>query len=67
MKVKGKILKISSNKRNRTFTIYVQYNGKTEWKYRTLPFSKQEFAGAVCFWAQNDWNQFLKTDEYYKV
>ncbi len=60
--ITGCELKVSSNKSKRTFTI------KTESaKYRTLSFSKEDFQTADMFWTANDWQQFLKTDEYYKV
>ena len=58
----NEILKISSNKAKRTFTIWTNYA-----KYRTLKFSKLEFHEADLFWTENDWKQFLKTDGYYKV
>jgi hypothetical protein len=55
-------LRISSNSSKRTFTIRTGSS-----KYRTLPFSRQEFEHADRFWTGNDWQQFLRTDEYYKV
>ena len=58
----NEVLRISSNKARRTFTIRTNYA-----KYRTLPFTKEEFIQADFFWTGNDWKQFLKTDEYYKV
>ncbi len=60
--ITGREIKVSSNQSTRTFTI------KTESaKYRTLPFSKEEFRRANENWTGNDWQNFLKTDEYYKV
>lgn len=58
----NEVLRISSNKAKRTFTIRTNYA-----KYRTLPFTKEEFEQADLFWTGNDWKQFLKTDEYFKV
>ena len=55
-------MKISSNKAKRTFTIRTKYA-----KYRTLQFTKEEFEHADFFWTANDWKQFLKTDECYKL
>jgi len=52
---------ISSNKRERTITFRVDGT-----KYRTIPMSKEEFQSAG-HWTGNDWNQFMKSDEYYKV
>ena len=54
-------MKTTSNKSARTYTIRV--NGS---KYRTFQMSKQEFDSAY-YWAENDWRQFLKTNEYYVV
>ena len=60
--ITNEILKISSNKAKRTFTIRTKYA-----KFRTLPFTKEEFEHADFFWTGNDWKQFLKSDDYYKV
>ena len=54
-------MKVTSNKSARTFTL----RNETA-KYRTIRMSKQEFNSAT-YWTENDWKQFLKTDEYYKV
>lgn len=35
-------------------------------KYRTLQMSREEYESANN-WTGNDWSQFLKTDEYYRV
>lgn len=59
-------LAIKSNKAKRTFTIRVSENDKLVSKYRTIQFSKEEFESAE-YWTENDWFQFLKTDEYYTV
>ena len=59
--ITGVELKISSNKPKRTFTI--QVNGS---KYRTYTMSKEEFNSCL-FNTGNDWNQFLKSSDYYKV
>lgn len=55
-------IKVSANQSKRTFTIRTSAA-----KYRTLPMSKAEFNNANRNWTGNDWQQFLKTDEYYKV
>ena len=60
--ITNEILKISSNKSKRTFTIRTKYA-----KFRTLQFTKEEFEHADFFWTGNDWKQFLKSDDYYKV
>lgn len=57
----GRELKVSSNKRNRTFAI------KTDVAtYRTIRLSKEEFESCLSN-TGNDWNQFLKSNDYYKV
>lgn len=59
--VTGRILKVSANQSKRTFTI------KTESAtYRTLPMNQVEFESCE-FNTGNDWNNFLKSDDYYKV
>ena len=60
--ITNEIFKISSNKAKRTFTIRTKYS-----KFRTLQFTKEEFEHADFFWTGNDWKQFLKSDECYKV
>lgn len=59
--ITGRELKISSNKSKRTFTIVTDAA-----KYRTLTMSKEEFESAN-YWTGQDWAQFLKTNDYYKV
>lgn len=59
--ISNREIKVSSNKSKRTFTI------KTEsGKYRTLQMSKEEFNSSLNN-TGNDWQQFLKSDEYYSV
>lgn len=61
--ITGREIKIiSSNKKERTFII------KTESaKYKTTQMSNDDFRNALMFWTGNDWQNFLKTDEYYKI
>lgn len=59
--ITGEEIRISSNKSKRTFTIIT-----TGGKYRTYPTTKSEFE-ANEYNTGNDWKQFLKTDNYYKV
>ena len=54
-------INVKSNRTARTFTIRTEYA-----KYRTTKMSKEEFVSAEN-WTVNDWQQFLKTDEYYPV
>lgn len=60
--ITGREINVRANKSKRTFTIRTDAG-----KYRTLPFSRQEFEQAEMFWTGQDWQNFLKTDSYYKV
>jgi hypothetical protein len=60
--ISDRLFKVSSNKSKRTFTILTDSA-----KYRTFPFSKEEFSHADIFWTGNDWQQFLNSYDYYKV
>lgn len=55
-----KTIKVKANQSKRTFTIRTSGGNK----YRTIPMSQDEFDSAE-MWTQEDWRQFLKTDEYY--
>ena len=59
--ISGRELRVSSNQSKRTFTIRTEVA-----KYRTLPMSKQEFESCEMN-TGNDWAEFLKSDDYYKV
>ena len=54
-------IKVTPNKSQRTFTIRRQGI-----KFRTLQMSREEFESAE-YWTGNDWDKFLKTNEYYIV
>jgi hypothetical protein len=59
--ISGEEIKVSSNKIKRTFTI------KTDGgKYRTNQMSHEEFDSCL-FNTGNDWKQFLKSGDYYKI
>ena len=59
--ITGRIIKVSANKSKRTFTI------KTDAAtYRTSPMTKEEFESCE-YNTGNDWNDFLKSNDYYKV
>lgn len=60
--ITGREIKVRSNKSRRTFTVRTESG-----KYRTLPFIRQEFESADRFWTGQDWQNFLKTDSYYKI
>ncbi len=60
--ITGREIKVRSNKSRRTFTVRTESG-----KYRTLPFIRQEFEHADRFWTGQDWQNFLKTDSYYKI
>jgi len=54
-------IKVKANQSKRTFTIRTEAA-----KYRTNQMSKEEFE--ICENnTSNDWAQFLKSDDYYKV
>jgi len=57
----GREITVTKNKSKRTYTIRVDGS-----KYRTTQMSKEEFDDPY-FWTANDWNQFLKGSDYYKV
>jgi hypothetical protein len=54
-------IKVTPNKSQRTFTIRRQGI-----KFRTLQMSREVFDSAD-YWTGNDWDNFLKTNEYYIV
>jgi hypothetical protein len=54
-------MKATANNSARTYTLRVDGS-----KYRTIKMSKEEFENAYYF-TENDWRNFLKTNEYYKV
>lgn len=58
-------MKITANKSARTYTIRINF-GRCKKKYRTYPMTKKEFDSAY-YWTNNDWNQFLKTNDYFIV
>ena len=59
--ITGETLKISANHAKRTFTIVNSYA-----KYRTIPLSKEEFNSCLDN-TGDDWDEFLKSSDYYKV
>jgi len=60
--ITGRELRITSNKKMRTYTIRTESG-----KYRTYQMNKEEFNSASWNTA-NDWQQFLSaTDDYYLV
>lgn len=56
----------TANKNKRTFTIRKSINGQVFSKYRTFKMSKEEFQENENN-TENDWKQFLTTDEYFVV
>lgn len=63
----NKTFAVKTNKKARTATIRVYYNGKIFCKYRTCKMSREEFEDFEYF-TQNDIDNFLKTDQsYYEV
>jgi len=59
--------KVTPNFNKRTFTIRIQNSyGKTVRKYKSISFNQEEF-DSMEFNTQNDWDHFMKTDEYYLI
>jgi hypothetical protein len=54
------------NESQRTFTLRILYANGDLAKYRTIRMSKDEFNSCI-YNTQNDWLQFLKSDDYYQV
>ena len=66
METTNETIKATPNYSEKTFTIR-KYNKETlTSKYRTIPLPKEEFESCEHN-TENDWKQFLKTDEYYSV
>ena len=59
--ISGREIKVSSNKTARTFTIKTDAG-----KYRSIKLSKEEFNSCLNN-TGNDWQQFLKGSDYFKV
>ena len=59
-------IKVTPNYSSRTFTIRTYTDSKLNNKYRTIKLSKDEFNSELNN-TENDWNQFLKSSDYYKV
>ena len=59
--ISGTKIKVSANHSARTFTIV-----KNGIKYRTIRLNKQEFESCL-YNTGNDWNNFLKSEDYYRV
>lgn len=59
-------IKATANQSQRTFTIRTYIGGKLNNKYRTIRLNPEEFESCE-YNTQNDWAQFLKSDDYYKV
>jgi hypothetical protein len=57
----GELIKVSSNKKRRHFTIVTSTA-----KFRTAQMGKYEFELCLTYTA-NDWKHFLRTEEYYIV
>lgn len=59
-------IKVTANQNKKTFTIRKYINGEIFAKYRTITMNIEEFESNE-FNTENDWKQFMKTDDYYKV
>lgn len=59
--ISGRVIKVRPNHSKKFFTIITESG-----KYRTNRMGEEEFDSAENN-TGNDWQQFLKTDDYYKV
>jgi hypothetical protein len=59
--ITGREISVSRNNSKRTYTIRCSSG-----KYRTYPMSKEDFNSAD-YWTGNDWNNFLKSNNYHPV
>jgi len=66
MKNSNETITVTANYSKRTFTIRKYDDGNLYAKYRTYPMSKAEFEDAEMN-TNNDWKDFLKTNNYYVV
>ena len=66
MRNSNEVIRVTANQSKRTFTIRKSYPDGTKVKYRTIKMSQEDFDNEE-FNTVNDWKQFLKSDEYYKV
>jgi hypothetical protein len=66
MNTQKETIKVKANQRLRTFTIRKYINEKLFVKYRTIELNQDEFDGEEMN-TENDWKQFLKSDDYYIV
>ena len=59
--------KITSNKREKTFTIRLYHRGKLASKYRTIRQNKEDFNYYSNYATQNDIKQLLRSGDCYLV
>ena len=59
-------IKSTANQSKKTFTIRKYEGSKLVSKYRTIEMSQEEFDSEERN-TENDWKQFLKSDDYYAV
>lgn len=57
---------VTPNYSKRTFTIRKTYEDGTKVKYRTIKLNKEDFDSELMN-TENDWNQFLKSNDYYRI
>jgi len=63
---KKETIKVTANQSKRTFTIRKTYLDGSKVKYRTSTMNQQEFDIEEMN-TENDWKQFLKSDDYYRI
>lgn len=66
MKTQKETITVTPNYSKRTFTIRKTYEDGSKVKYRTIQLDQEEFDTELMN-TENDWKQFLKSDDYYRV
>ena len=66
MRTSNETIKVTTNQSKRTFTIRKYIDGKFFTKYKTIRMRQEEFDREKMN-TENDWKQFLKSDDYYTV
>jgi len=66
MRNSNETIEVTANQSERTFTIRKTYSDGSKVKYRTILMTQQEFDNEERN-TENDWEQFLKSDDYYII
>jgi hypothetical protein len=67
MQTDKQLIEATPNYSRRTFTLrFKDDKGRTVKKYRTYSYNREDFE-SMEFNTLSDWNDFLKSDEYYVI